>query len=74
MPARMRRSVDLPVSFVEYLTLNPVFHCVELVRDGFYHSYDSQYGSALYPFAVALTLTFFALVFERASRVRIELS
>lgn len=65
---------DLPLSLVEYLKYNPVFHCIEFVRDGFYHSYESIHSSAIYPISFVVTLALFGLTFERASRVRIELT
>lgn len=65
---------DVPMALLEYIQYNPVLHCVELVRSGWYYSYDSHVVAPLYTAMFAAILALFALVFERASRPRIELS
>ncbi len=65
---------DVPLALLEYIKFNPVLHCVEQVRDGWYYSYDSHHIEPVYPLLWVLGLTFFALLFERASRTRIQLT
>ncbi len=65
---------DVPLALLEYIKFNPVLHCVEMVRDGWFHSYESQHLDPLFPVACALVLGLFALLFERASRVKIQLT
>lgn len=65
---------DVPPALLEYIQYNPVLHCVELVRSGWYHSYDSYVVWPWYPAFFAAVLLFFALLFERGSRSRIELT
>ncbi len=65
---------DVPPSFLAIIRHNPVLHCVELVRDGWFTQYSSLHVQPTYPVAVGLVLLLLGLAFERASRVRIELT
>lgn len=65
---------DVPLALLEYIKYNPVLHCVELVRSGWFYVYDSHVVAPWYPAFFAAVLALFALLFERASRLRIELS
>jgi len=40
---------ELPPNLRDILLYNPIFHCVELMRDGFFVSYDAQYANWHYP-------------------------
>src|SRR5690606_21071497 len=39
-------AAELPPNLREILLINPLFHCMEILRDGFYPGYDGQYGDA----------------------------
>jgi capsular polysaccharide transport system permease protein len=65
---------DVPLALLDYIKWNPVLHCVEQVRDGFFYSYESHNLDIVYPFAWVLGLSLFALLFERAARTRIQLT
>lgn len=65
---------DVPLALLEYIKFNPVLHCVEQVRDGWFYSYESYHLEPTYPLVWALGLTLFALLFERTARTRIELT
>lgn len=65
---------DVPPGLLEIIRYNPVLHCVELVRDGWFAEYTSLHVDVTYPVAVGLLLALLGLIFERASRVRIELT
>jgi capsular polysaccharide transport system permease protein len=55
----------LPDQFLYYLTFNPLVHITAEMRIGFYYSYTAPYISAVYVFAVSLTLTAAGLLFLR---------
>jgi capsular polysaccharide transport system permease protein len=65
---------DLPPHARDLALINPVLHCVELVRSGWYHSYRAPHASPSYILMIALTLMFVGLLLERAVRHRVELS
>lgn len=62
----------LPSNVRALLLWNPVFHGIELVRDGWFRQYDSRYASASYLAAWVLGLAFVGLAMERLTRHRIE--
>ncbi len=64
----------VPPKMLEVIRYNPVLHCIELVRDGWFPEYTSLHVDVTYPVAVGLVLALFGMIFERASRVRIELT
>lgn len=51
---------------------NPVLHAVELVRAGWYQTYDSRFATPGYALAVALGLAAIGLTLERVVRRKIE--
>ncbi len=51
---------------------NPVLHAIELVRDGWYGAYSSNFATPSYALAVALGLGAVGLTLERVVRRRIE--
>lgn len=59
---------ELPVEIREILLWNPVLHCVELVRDGWFKSYQARYADPWYPAAWALILIAIGLTLERVAR------
>lgn len=65
---------DVPLTLLNFIKFNPVLHCVEQVRDGWYYGYESQHLEVSYPLFWTLILTLFALLFERATRTRIQLT
>jgi len=53
---------------------NPVLHCVELVRSGFFESYEGHYMSTTYVLVWILGLAFVGLTVERAVRHKVEVT
>lgn len=51
---------------------NPIFHCIEILRDGLFVGYHGEYASPIYVCAWILALAFIGLTLERAVRHRIE--
>jgi ABC-type polysaccharide/polyol phosphate export permease len=47
---------------------NPLLHCTELVRGGWFKSYDPRYADPWYPFAWAVVLIGVGLTLERVAR------
>ncbi|AKF09654.1 ABC transporter permease [Sandaracinus amylolyticus] len=64
----------LPLRVRELLLWNPIFHCVEIVRGGWFRGYRDGYESVGYVLAWILALSFFALTLERSVRHRIEVT
>lgn len=60
----------LPPQAVDWLKWNPVLHCVEWIRNGWYANYDSHVLDRFYLLAVALCLTLVGLAGERLTRSR----
>jgi len=65
---------DLPSNIRQYMMWNPVLHCVELVRDGWFTSYTAWHASPAYVAAWILALGFAGLTLERVARNRLELT
>lgn len=65
---------SLPLAGREVMLWNPVIHCVEFVRSGFFESYEGHYMSANYVLAWILGLAFVGLTVERAVRHKVEVS
>lgn len=64
----------LPTAFREVALYNPILHCVEIVRDGWFAEYHGHHASPLYVLAWIVVLAFGGLTLERAVRGKIELS
>lgn len=60
----------LPSAAISFLEWNPVLHCVEWMRDGFYPNYDSTVLDRGYLLGTALALTLLGLAGERFFRQR----
>ncbi|RMH39575.1 MAG: ABC transporter, partial [Deltaproteobacteria bacterium] len=65
---------QLPARARDALLANPVLHCTELVRAGWFPSYSAQYVDVGYVALWALSLWCVALTLERSVRGRIELT
>jgi capsular polysaccharide transport system permease protein len=60
----------LPPSVMEWLSWNPVLHCVEWMRSAWYRDYDSAVLDRGYVLCWALLLVLAGLLGERLSRLR----
>jgi len=58
-------ATELPNSGIQILWYNPLFHAIELVREGFFLGYESPISSAWYPASFALVFYLMSLVLER---------
>jgi capsular polysaccharide transport system permease protein len=65
---------EAPAEAREVLAYNPVLHCVEIVRDGWFETYENHDVSANYVFAYVLAFLALGLLLERVVRRRLELS
>lgn len=65
---------SLPLPAREVMLWNPVLHCVELVRSGFFESYHGQHMSARYVLLWILGFSFVGLTIERAVRHKVEVT
>ena len=64
----------LPTRIRELLMWNPILHCVELVRDGFFPSYHERHASTAYVLVWIIALSFIGLTLERSVRAKVELT
>jgi len=58
-------ATELPSSAISVLWYNPLFHAIELVREGFFLGYESQIASPWYPASFALVFYLLSLILER---------
>lgn len=58
----------MPPEIVDWLKWNPVLHCVEWMRNGYYANYDSRVLDQTYVLTVAVILTLIGLLGERLTR------
>ena len=65
---------SLPLVAREVMLWNPVIHCVEFVRSGFFESYEGEHMSASYVLLWILGLGFVGLTVERAVRHKVEVT
>ncbi len=65
---------SLPHAARSVLQWNPVVHCVELVRSGFFDSYSGRYTSPTYVVYWIVGFAFVGLTLERAVRHKIEVT
>jgi len=65
---------SLPKGVRDVLALNPIIHCIELVRDGWFPGYDARHVDPSYPVVWILVLGFFGLTLERVARRKLEVS
>jgi capsular polysaccharide transport system permease protein len=68
-------SIDsVPSALREILLYNPIVHCIQLVRGGWFPGYHPRHIDPWYPVAWILVLLFLGLSLERVARRRLELS
>ena len=65
---------SLPTNLREYALFNPVLHCVELVRGGWFSSYDATHAQPGYVLAWILVFALMGVTLERVVRRRIQVS
>jgi len=65
---------ELPGDIREILLYNPVLHAIELVRDGWFHEFHSDYFDPAYVLGWILLLGYLGLLIERFARRRMELT
>ncbi len=58
-------ATELPSTAIDVLWYNPLFHAIELVREGFFLGYESRISSAWYPSSFALVFYLLSLLVER---------
>lgn len=63
---------SLPLRVREIALWNPILHCVEFVRDGWFTAYRSEGASVEYVLVWIIGLAFAGLTLERAVRRRIQ--
>lgn len=64
----------LPSQYRRPLMLNPLLHCVELVRDGWFPAYQARHVDVVYVLYWIVGMLFVGLTMERAVRRRIEVT
>lgn len=64
----------LPPAFREVALYNPILHCVEIVRDGWFSEYHGHHASPGYVLVWIVLLAFAGLTVERAVRGKVQLS
>jgi capsular polysaccharide transport system permease protein len=65
---------EAPQKLREVLAYNPVLHCVEIVRDGWFDTYENHDVSAGYVLGFVLVFLALGLLLERVVRRRLELT
>jgi capsular polysaccharide transport system permease protein len=65
---------ELPTPLRRFMLRNPLVHVSEIVRAGWFKSYNARYANPWYPLAWILLLGFFGLTLERVARRKLELS
>jgi len=65
---------ELPEQARDLLLWNPVLHCVEMVRDGWFRSYHAVHVDLPYLLSWIVGFTYAGLVLERMARRRLELT
>lgn len=65
---------SLPTDIRDALLWNPVLHCVEMVRDGWFPTYHGVHASSAYVLYWIVGLAFVGLTLERAVRRRVQLT
>lgn len=63
---------SLPLEIRRILLWNPILHCVEIVRDGWFAGYHSSGANPFYVLVWIILLGFAGLTLERAVRRRIQ--
>lgn len=65
---------SVPKEYREILLYNPLAHCIEMVRNGWFPSYNARHIDAGYPLMWILIMTFMGLTLERVSRRHLEVA
>lgn len=65
---------ELPSQARDLLLYNPVLHCTEIVRDGWFPAYHAVHATATYPGMWILGLALVGLTLERRVRRKVELT
>jgi len=65
---------QLPTNVREILLWNPVLHTVEMVRDGWFYTYEAHYLDISYVLFWIIGSAYIGLVLERMARRRLELT
>jgi len=65
---------SLPSQVREVLLWNPVFHCTEIVRDGWFPPYHAIHASSAYVLVWVVGLAFAGLTLERVVRRRVQVT
>ena len=64
----------LPNSVREFMLYNPILHCVEIVRDGWFPSYHARHADPGYVGVWIVVLAFVGLTLERKVRSKVQLT
>lgn len=64
----------LPTNMRDILLYNPMLHVIEIVRDGWFPSYQARHADPAYAIAWMLCLLVLGLLLERAVRRKIEVT
>ncbi|MFK7991726.1 MAG: ABC transporter permease [Sandaracinaceae bacterium] len=64
----------LPLRYREYVMWNPILHCVEIVRDGWFVEYTAHSASGTFVLMNIVVLLFIGLTLERRTRVKVQLT
>ncbi len=64
----------VPTRVRELMLYNPILHCVELVRDGWFPTYHARYADAGYVLLWIVGLAFVGLTLERKVRSKVQLT
>ena len=65
---------QLPTNVRELLLWNPILHTVEMVRDGWFYTYEAHYLDISYVLYWIIGCAYIGLVLERMARRRLELT
>ncbi len=63
---------ELPPAVRDVFLYNPVLHCTELVRAGWFTTYSGDHASLAYPLSWIIGLAFVGLTLERVARRHVE--
>jgi capsular polysaccharide transport system permease protein len=63
---------SLPLHVRNTMLVNPLFHCIEIVRGGWFGAYEARHASGSYVLAWIVCLLFTGLTLERLVRRRVE--
>lgn len=64
----------LPSNIRDAFLYNPILHCIELLRDGFFESYTARHADPMYVLSWTTAFAFIGLTLERRLRSKVQLS